>query len=140
MIPLRGFRAAFSGARHLSWNVPARQTIAKQTLVGRLGAVPKLGQTSSGNPYLRFSIATNDRVGAKEDGTPGEPRTSWHTVFSFHGTENDFLKSLESGTLVHVDATFSKSNEKLPSGEFTEKTYVIADKLTVLARPQGHAT
>ena len=35
-----------------------------------------------------------------------EPGTSWHTVYSFNASSNNFLKSLQKGWLVYVEANY----------------------------------
>lgn len=43
--------------------------LAKVTLIGRLGATPQVAKDKQGRDILIYSVATNEKVAPKEDGS-----------------------------------------------------------------------
>ena len=98
--------------------------MAKMLLIGRLGKDPEVRYTKSNKEYVscvlhsyqrgtlltrmryagRYSIATqNNTIGLPEG---AQPTTTWHNVFSFNPSANNFLRNLKRGSLVYAEANF----------------------------------
>ncbi len=58
-------------------------SINKVTLLGNLGADPRVANTQSGSKIVSFSLATSDRWRDKASGEMKE-RTEWHRVVIFN--------------------------------------------------------
>jgi single-strand DNA-binding protein len=58
------------------------KSVNKVILIGRLGKDPELKYTSSGVPFCRFSLATDDVWNDKSSGERQE-RTEWHNIVAW---------------------------------------------------------
>lgn len=109
--------------------------MAKILLVGRIGAEPQLKETKNGKQFLIYKVATTDPyVPPKEGEADNEQTTSWHTIFAY-GQAVEKLTTLEVGSLVHVEASFTVVKSKTESGEYKDTIYNHHQRLSVLKRP-----
>ncbi|CAD6582778.1 MAG: ssDNA-binding protein, mitochondrial [Cyphobasidiales sp. Tagirdzhanova-0007] len=112
-------------------------SLARMTLIGRLGASPQPTKDKQGRDILIYSVATNDRtVPAGPDGTRPEQTTSWHRVLSYNSAGRDYLSALPSGTLLHIEADFKKRTTKDESGNYAEQTLLLMRNVEVLGKPK----
>lgn len=84
----------------------------KIQLVGRLGRDAEIAQTSKGNKFLKFTLATNLRYAGSEE-------TSWWDVIQFNYNEK-LPQYLKKGSLIYVYGDIRVYNEVGKDG----KTYL----------------
>lgn len=70
------------------------------TIVGNVGKIQQLRQTSMGTPVLNFSVAVNKQYGEEE-------QTTWFDVATWNGTADAMNQHLRSGQLVLVKGRVS---------------------------------
>jgi single-stranded DNA-binding protein len=100
--------------------------VSKLTLIGRLGGEPQVKTTKNGKEYItygscplllrhnaltrrdRYTVATTNYPPPppNPDGTRAAAGTSWHHVYSFHPSANNYLRTLGKGARVFVEANF----------------------------------
>jgi single-strand DNA-binding protein len=102
------------------------------TVIGRLGAVPKIIQTKDGLIIGSMSIATTDRF--KSNGQQKE-KTTWHNIRGYANMAKMF-DSLKKGDLVFIHGKiFSEQYEK--DGVKKTSSGIVAQmiyKMTILAQ------
>ncbi|KAM0753037.1 hypothetical protein T439DRAFT_188352 [Meredithblackwellia eburnea MCA 4105] len=123
--------------RAFSTSRPAAD-IAKMTLIGRIGGEPQIKVNKNGKEFLMYKVATTDPFQPPKDGVESEKSTSWHTIFAY-GTAIDRLKSLEKGSLVHVEASFRIVNAKDEDGDYSTSIFATHERMHVIRRPQKEA-
>ncbi|KZO92177.1 hypothetical protein CALVIDRAFT_541192 [Calocera viscosa TUFC12733] len=115
--------------------------IAKLILVGRLGGEPQVRLTRNEKEYISYVVATtNYAPPIGDDGARADPTTSWHRVLSFNPNQNEYLKSLQKGSQVYVEANF-ETREPLPDAEpgtpgSQRQIFLRHETLRVLSRPR----
>ncbi|KAI0751445.1 nucleic acid-binding protein [Daedaleopsis nitida] len=93
-VPLRAFSTSASRSADM----------AKLSLIGRLGRDPEVRLTKSNKEYISYTIATeNSSLGLPEG---AQPTTTWHYIFSFSPSSNNYLRTLRKGSLVYAEANF----------------------------------
>ncbi|KAH7916815.1 hypothetical protein BJ138DRAFT_1121618 [Hygrophoropsis aurantiaca] len=82
--------------------------LAKLTLIGRLGKDPEVRTTKSEKEYVSYTVATTNYPPPppNPDGTRQEAGTTWHNIVSFSPAQNNFLRTLNKGAQVYVEANF----------------------------------
>lgn len=89
--------------------------LAKVTLIGNLGRDPEIRNTNNGDPYARFSIATNKIV-------KGEKSTQWWDVTVFDTKKAEV-----------VQAYVTKGSRVFVEGELQTREYQAKDGTTKTA-------
>lgn len=78
-------------------------SINKVILIGRLGADPKVSNTSSGNKIVNLSVATSESWKDKLSGER-KSKTEWHRVVIFNqGLADISSKYLKKGSQVYLE-------------------------------------
>jgi len=98
----RGFSRAFS-------TTPFRSSdVSKVILVGRLGKDPEIRMTKHDKEYVAYTVATTNFPPPLPgpDGTRPVAKTTWHQVLSFHQSANNYIRNLQKGSHVYVEANF----------------------------------
>ncbi|KIJ19884.1 hypothetical protein PAXINDRAFT_33916, partial [Paxillus involutus ATCC 200175] len=82
--------------------------VSKLILIGRLGKDPEVRTTKSDKEYVAYTVATTNYPPPppNPDGNRTESGTTWHHVVSFNPAQNNYLKMLNKGTQVYVEANF----------------------------------
>ncbi|KAH7931362.1 nucleic acid-binding protein [Leucogyrophana mollusca] len=82
--------------------------VAKLTLIGRLGKDPEVRTTKSDKEYVSYTVATANYPPPppNPDGSRQEAGTTWHHIVSFSPAQNNFLRTLNKGAQVYVEANF----------------------------------
>lgn len=73
----------------------------KLTIIGNLGSDPEPKQSKTGNPYVTFSVATQNY---------GEENTEWFRVLVFGKIAESCEKFLKKGDKVYVEGPFRSSS------------------------------
>ncbi len=99
-------------------------------ILGRLGRQPELRYSNAGNPVVRFSVATNERL--KGAGGQVEEHTEWHRIVVFGAAAEHCSKILKQGSLVFIEGKVRsrKYQDKDNQERFT--TEIIADTVHFL--------
>ncbi|KAI9805153.1 MAG: hypothetical protein M1825_000987 [Sarcosagium campestre] len=117
---------ARSAAPRAAFSTTPRASLARYTIIGRLGAEPEVLPTSTGKEVIKMTIASNS-------GPRDNPTTSWFKVSSFEadGPRKDLLKGLQKGTLLYSegDASFRQIEDKETGSRnilnFTQRNFEI---------------
>ncbi|WWD18598.1 hypothetical protein CI109_103051 [Kwoniella shandongensis] len=122
-----------------------RSFVSKAQLVGRLGAAPEKGKTSSGTTYYRYSVGTTKppkkdaegNVVVDEQGYPVR-ESSWFTVFNFNERASESLEKLKAGQLLYVEANIDTvTTPSAEDGSGGQKQYVFRElSHRVLSKPK----
>ncbi|EJT97708.1 hypothetical protein DACRYDRAFT_25057 [Dacryopinax primogenitus] len=129
-------------ARRMFSTTPSRSTdISKLILVGRLGAEPQVKLTRNEKEYVSYVVATTNYPGPLgEDGVRPEPTTSWHRVLSFNPNQNEYLKNLQKGSQVYVEANYETREPQADAEPGTpaaqRQIFLRHETLRVLSRPR----
>ena len=101
-------------------------------IIGRLGSDPDLKYFSSGSPYARFSVATdeayNDREGNRVD------KTEWHNVVVFNKQAENCQAFLTKGSLVYVEGSLQTRKWEDKEGQTRYMTEIRAQRVQFLDR------
>lgn len=82
-------------------------SLNKVQLIGNVGKEPELAYSQSGNPYLRFSIATTSSI--KDKTGNWVEKTEWHNITVFGKPAETAQKFLKKGSKVFVEGKLSNS-------------------------------
>lgn len=75
----------------------------KMLLIGHVGADPEIGQTSDGNTYARFRLATTERSFTTQKGQVVPERTTWHNIECWGGLAKIVQEHVEKGSKLYVE-------------------------------------
>ncbi|KAG8801163.1 hypothetical protein FRC18_007837, partial [Serendipita sp. 400] len=111
-------------------------------LIGRLGREPEVRTTKSEKEYVSYVVATTNYPppppGA--DGVRPEPGTTWHRVLSFNNNQNQFIRNLQKGTRVYVEANLEVRDpqQDAPAGTpaANRQIFLKHETLRILERRQ----
>jgi single-strand DNA-binding protein len=78
------------------------KSVNKVILIGRLGKDPELKYTSSGTPFCRFSIATDESWNDQRTGER-QTRTEWHNIVAWDKVAEVCGKYLNKGSQVYIE-------------------------------------
>ena len=100
---------------------------------GRLGTDPVAGETKSGNPMVRASVAVDVTGHAAED-----EETLWVSILAF-GAAADALDRAAKAEMVTVQGRMSRGHYTAKDGSQRESWTMIADAVLTArsARPTG---
>jgi single-strand DNA-binding protein len=101
-------------------------TDARITLTGNIGRMDEIAAGQSGNLYLRFSVATTERVRDGDAWKDGD--TSWRQVTAFGNTAEMAKESLNVGDPVIVYGR-EKVRQYEVNGESRISVDIVADAL-----------
>ncbi|KAH9978124.1 single-strand binding protein family-domain-containing protein [Lactifluus volemus] len=142
-------RAPISRAitRAFSTTASRSSDVSKLVLVGRLGKDPEVRMTKSDKEYVSYSVATTNYPPPPPgpDGTRQESKTTWHHILSFNPGANNYLRNLQKGSHVYVEANFelreadSEADPNTPQGQ--RQIFLRHENIRVLrGPPQNHST
>jgi len=106
--------------------------VNKVILVGRLGKDPELKYTSSGTPFCRFSMATDDSWNDKTSGERQE-RTEWHNVVVWDRLAEICNQYLTKGKLVYIEGALQTREWDDQDGNKRRTTEVRARDMVMLS-------
>jgi single-strand DNA-binding protein len=99
-------------------------------LIGRLGRDPELRYTAGGQPYVRFSIATDDswtdRNGERQE------RTEWHNIVGWRKLAEICNQYLSKGRLVYIEGRLQTRQWEDQSGNKRYSTEVVMNDMQML--------
>ncbi|KAG2755806.1 nucleic acid-binding protein [Suillus brevipes Sb2] len=106
-----------SSARHAFSRVPCRAfsttstrayDVSKLILLGRLGKDPEIRTTKGDKEYASYTVATTNfpPPPPNPDGSRQEAGTTWHHIVCFNPSQTNYLRTLQKGAQVYVEANF----------------------------------
>ncbi|KAI0269326.1 hypothetical protein BC834DRAFT_865861 [Gloeopeniophorella convolvens] len=100
--------ASRSASRAFSTTASRSSDVAKLILIGRLGRDPEVRVTRSDKEYVSYTVATTNYPPPPPgpDGVRPASKTTWHHVLSFNPGSNNYLRHLQKGSHVYVEANF----------------------------------
>lgn len=90
-------------------------------LVGNLTADLELRHTSSGLPYARFRVATNDREMAE-----------FHSILVWRGTAEAAARLGKKGSRVYIEGRLHNSSWRSKDGQQQYRVEVVAETIRLL--------
>jgi single-strand DNA-binding protein len=113
------------------------KSVNKVILIGRLGKDPELKYTSSGVPFCRFSLATDDVWNDKNSGERQE-RTEWHNIVVWDRLAEICNQYLTKGRLVFIEGSLQTREWDDPEGNKRRTTEIRAREMVMLSNaPEG---
>ncbi|KAI0796508.1 single-strand binding protein family-domain-containing protein [Abortiporus biennis] len=117
--------------------------LAKLVLIGRLGKDPEVRRTKTDKEYITYTVATTNfpPPPPNADGSRAESKTTWHTILSFNPSANNFLRLLQKGSRVYVEANYELREPDLsadadsPQGQ--RQIFLRHETIRVLQSPPG---
>ncbi|KAL5401727.1 hypothetical protein PMIN06_002772 [Paraphaeosphaeria minitans] len=126
----RTFRAAAPSASRAFSTTP-RASLARMSIVGRLGVAPEEVVVSGDRTLVRYVIGTSYGKGEKE-------KTSWFRVASFvEGKQKEYLMSVPKGSLLYVDADARMDSYTDSDGNKRSNLSLIARNFDVISKPRN---
>ena len=112
------------------------KSVNKVILVGRLGKDPELKYTSSGTPFCRFSMATDDVWNDKGTGERQE-KTEWHNIVVWDRLAEICNQYLTKGRLVYIEGSLQTREWDDQDGNKRRTTEVRARDMVMLGGGAG---
>ncbi|KAF2205851.1 hypothetical protein GQ43DRAFT_452893 [Delitschia confertaspora ATCC 74209] len=113
-----------------AFSTTPRASLARMSIVGRLGAVPEEVQTSTDKNLVRFVVGSKSGKGENQ-------KTSWFRIASFvEGGQKEFLMGLPKGTLLYVDADARLQSYQDKEGQQRSSLSLVARNFDVISRPR----
>ncbi len=108
----------------------AYNSFNKIFILGRLGRAPELRYSNSGNPVVRFPVATNERF--KSANGQSEEHTEWHRIVVFGAAAENCAKMLKQGSFVFVEGKVRTRKYQDRDNNERFATEIIADMVHFL--------
>lgn len=106
-------------------------------IVGRLGQDPEVRQSAKGEPWCKFTVATN-RNRKDGDGNWTE-EADWHDVKAFGRTAEQCAQFLARGSAVAIEGALGYRKWKDDEGKTRVSTSVLADRVSFLDKKKEGA-
>jgi single-strand DNA-binding protein len=107
------------------------KSVNKVILIGRLGKDPELKYTSSGTPFCRFSMATDDVWNDKGTGERQE-KTEWHNIVVWDRLAEICNQYLTKGRLVYIEGSLQTREWDDQEGNKRKITEIRARDMVML--------
>lgn len=111
-------------------------TVNKVILIGNLGKDPEVRYLENGAVVANFSLATSETITDRQTGEKREV-TDWHDIVVWRGLAEVAEKYIKKGYKVYIEGKLKKRSWQDKEGNMRYATEVVADELTILARPEG---
>lgn len=114
------------------------KSVNKVILIGRLGRDPELRYTPGGQPYAKFSIATDD-VWQDKNGER-KTRTEWHNIVAWGKLAETCNQYMRKGRLVYIEGRIQTRQWEDNAGAKRSTTEIIMQDMSLLeSRAQSGA-
>ncbi len=114
-------------------------SVNKVILIGNLGRDPELRFTQGGQAVCNFTIATTERFGGRDGGTPQE-RTEWHRIVVWGKQAENCAQYLAKGRSVYVEGRLQTRDWEDKEGQKRRSTEITALLVQFLGGPRGTGT
>jgi single-strand DNA-binding protein len=103
------------------------------TIHGNITAEPQIGYSANGTPYLKFSVAVNNRRYDRESGRWSDTAPVYHRVVAFN-TLAENAANLTKGTTVTITGELADDSWDLEDGKRQYRTQLVAADIAVSLR------
>jgi len=103
------------------------------TIHGNTTADALIGYSANGTPYLKFSVAVNNRRFDRQAGRWSDTTPVYHRVVAFN-TLAENAANLTKGTTVTVTGELADDSRDLENGERQYRTQLVATDIAVSLR------
>lgn len=107
-------------------------SVNKVILLGNVGRDPKMSYPAKGQAVAQFSLATNERTRAADDGTPGAERTEWHNLVMMGRNAELAERYVRKGTRLYVEGKLRTRSWNDKSGITHYITEIYVDTFELL--------
>jgi single-strand DNA-binding protein len=111
-------------------------SVNKVILIGNLGRDPELRYTQGGQAVCNFTLATTERFGGRDGGTPQE-RTEWHRIVVWGKQAENCAQYLAKGRSVYVEGRLQTRDWEDKDGNKRRSTEITAQAVQFLGGPRG---
>ncbi|GME68859.1 hypothetical protein B5S31_g304 [[Candida] boidinii] len=113
-----------------SFSSTARTNMAKMQLIGTIGSDLTKQTTSSGKPFLKYSIAVNSK-------SKGEQVASWYNIAVFNEGQINYMESyLGKGAKIFVEADVQNSSYEKQDGSRGYSLMLFQNSFETLRYPK----
>ncbi|KAG2119095.1 uncharacterized protein F5147DRAFT_668189 [Suillus discolor] len=143
-----------SFARHSFSRIPRRAfsttstrayDVSKLILIGRLGKDPEVRTTKGDKEYASYTVATTNYPPPppNPDGNRQEAGTTWHHIICFNPNQTNYLRTLQKGTQVYVEANFElrdpdpSADSSSPQGQ--RQIFLRHESIRVIRHAPSHS-
>lgn len=115
------------------------KSLARATLIGRLGRDPELRKTQTGMSVCNFSVATDFH---QKKGEEWETHTTWHSCIAWDKKGERAQEQLKKGSYVYVEGTIrdasytNNDGQKVSKQEITVLDFGLLEKREQDAAPE----
>jgi len=110
--------------------------VNKVILIGRLGKDPELKFLPSGTPVANFTLATTERVAAK-DGGQRQEKTEWHNIVVFGKVAELANQYLKKGRSAYIEGRIQTRSWDDRDGNKKYRTEIVANNIQFLDSREG---
>lgn len=110
-------------------------TLNQASIIGFVGADPKVNVTQSGRKVASFSIATTEPSFTTKDGKVVAERTEWHNIVLWGRTAEVAERYIRKGSSVFVQGKIRTRSYQDAQGQTKYITEINGELLQMLDRP-----
>src|SRR4051812_31451314 len=107
----------------------------KCTLIGNLGSDPEMRYSASGQPFLRFNVASNGRT--RDAGGAWQDHTEWVRVTVFGQRAETLAQYLKKGSRVYVEGRLEARPWTDQQGQVRAGLEVAASDVEFMSSQRG---
>lgn len=112
-------------------------TLNQASIMGFVGADPKINTTQTGRKVASFSVATTEPEYTTKEGKVIAERTEWHNIVLWGRTAEVAEKYIRKGSSVFVQGKIRTRTYQDSKGQTKYITEIEADMMQMLDRPQS---
>lgn len=113
-------------------------TLNQASIMGFVGADPKINVTQSGRKVASFSIATTEPGYTTKDGKVIAERTEWHNIVLWGRTAEVVEKYIRKGSSVFVQGKIRTRSYQDKQGQTKYITEIEGEMMQMLDRPNSN--
>lgn len=113
-------------------------TLNQASIMGFVGADPKINTTQSGRKVASFSVATTEPGYTTKEGKTIAERTEWHTIVLWGRTAEVAEKYIRKGSSVFVQGKIRTRSYQDKQGQTKYVTEIEAEMMQMLDRPNSN--
>lgn len=112
--------------------------VNKVTLLGNLGADPKIHSTDKDKVIAKLSLATTESY--KDKTGEWAQQTQWHNITLFNRLAEIARDHLQKGAKVYIEGCLKTQKWKDKQGNEQTTLAIIANELQMLSKPKDQST
>jgi single-strand DNA-binding protein len=103
-------------------------------IIGNVGKDPEARALTGGNAVAEFPLADTKKGYTSKDGKEIPSTTEWFNIKTFGSNTSFVEKYVKKGDKLHIQGSI-RTEQWEKDGQKQYKTFVIADKIEILAHP-----